>query len=163
MFYFDVLRFFTQLRLLNKQKLRRAFIERNNDLVASLKKHSPDQVVIILPHCLQVTDCNIRITTDISNCKMCGKCSIGEIRRVTEEFSINPFVVTGGTLAKRLVADLKPELVIAVACERDLVEGVKEVFPFEVYCIINIRPEGPCINTTLNVDELRTAISKLIK
>jgi hypothetical protein len=40
---------------------------------------------------------------------------------------------------------------VAVACERDLVSGIRDAWPLPVIGLINERPEGPCVNTRVDV------------
>ena len=46
-------------------------------------------------------------------------------------------IATGGTLARKYVKDLRPDLIIAVACKRDLISGIKDAEPFLVYGVFN--------------------------
>jgi hypothetical protein len=80
---------------------------------------------------------------------------------VAEKYGANIAIATGGTLARRIVLKFRPKLIIAVACQRDLVDGLREVFPIPVYGVLNQRPEGPCINTRVAVEEIDYALRKL--
>ncbi|MBP7563009.1 MAG: DUF116 domain-containing protein, partial [Candidatus Cloacimonetes bacterium] len=68
-----------------------------------------------------------------------------------------------GTLARRIIVNVKPKLIIAVACERDLVDGILEVFPIPVYGLLNDRPEGPCINTRVSCELIEQILQKIIR
>jgi hypothetical protein len=72
-------------------------------------------------------------------------------------------IATGGTLARKIIVDTKPRCIIAVACQRDLVDGLMDVFPIPVYGILNIRPHGPCINTTLDVSIISNFLNHFIQ
>ena len=53
----------------------------------------------------------------------------------------------------------RPSAVIGVACERDLISGIRDVSPLlPTIGITNQRPEGPCKNTLIDMDALRRAI-----
>ncbi|KQC09980.1 MAG: hypothetical protein APR54_03360 [Candidatus Cloacimonas sp. SDB] len=147
----------------NKDRLRISFIHVNNSFVKALrKKFKPEDVLILLPHCLQNSECNIRITFNINNCKECGKCSICQLKKISEKYKIHIAIATGGTLARKIIVENKPKLVIAVACQRDLVSGIQEVFPIPAFGILNERPFGPCINTTVSTDLVEKAIKCLV-
>ena len=140
-------------------KIRSSFIEINNSLLSSLKKKfSKKDVLILLPHCLQYSDCNIKITNNIFNCKRCGKCKIKDIIEIAEKNGIEVGIATGGTMARKIVKDKKPKFIIAVACERDLASGIQDSYPLPVYGIPNKRPYGPCFNTDIDLNELKFAI-----
>ena len=114
--------------------------------------------LILLPHCIQNDDCEHRVVKTITNCVNCGSCRISEISRFSRENLIEAKVATGGRLAKRWVEQYKPDFVIAVACERELCEGIPAVFPIPVIAVINERPNGPCVNTDVNMEKLHGAI-----
>jgi len=148
---------------IKKDKVRKSFIMVNNALFKSYKrKFQASKILILLPHCLQHIDCKIRITKDIKNCINCGKCNIADLVRIADQFKVNAAVATGGTLARRIIKDIKPEFIIAVACERDLVDGLREVFPVPVYGILNDRPEGPCINTRVALGAINRILSESV-
>ena len=67
-------------------------------------------------------------------------------------------VVNGGTLARRRVAEMRPDGIIAVACERDLTLGIQDVYPVPVFGVINDRPYGPCLNTCVDMSLVEEAV-----
>ena len=146
-----------------KSRIGESFIKVNDSLIRALKpKYKHSEVLILLPHCLQNTDCSIRITVEPKNCKRCGKCDIGAILEVAEEYNVDVAVATGGTLARRIVLEKRPKLIIAVACYRDLVSGIQDAFPIKTFGILNIRPQGPCINTKVEVEKIRNSLKKIV-
>jgi len=149
---------------ISRAKLAESFIKVNDSLVRALHpKYKSEEVIILLPHCLQNTECSYRITVDINNCRNCGKCTIGKILSIASNYNVSVFVATGGTLARRIIAEQRPKLIIAVACYRDLVSGIKDAFPIKTFGIMNQRPYGPCINTSVDVNEIRSTLDKVIR
>ena len=74
-------------------------------------------------------------------------------------YPVEIYPVSGGELARKKVREIRPTAVIGVACERDLVAGIRDVGnKFSVIGIPNIRPEGPCKNTYIDLEELEKAI-----
>ena len=61
-------------------------------------------------------------------------------------------VATGGTVARKIVVDKKSELIIGVACERDLTSGIQDSYPIPVFGILNHRPFGPCYDTDVDLE-----------
>ncbi len=149
----------------SKENVRNSFIEINNRLLVSGNRHTilPEQMLLLLPHCLQRADCQRRITTSIDNCQQCGKCDIDALIKLAKAKKIRIAVATGGTLARKIVRDHRPTIIIAVACERDLTSGIHDTFPLPVYGILNQRPEGPCWNTRVDVDEVDKALQIFLK
>jgi hypothetical protein len=61
-------------------------------------------------------------------------------------------------LARRIIVDNRPEAIVAVACELDLTSGIQDSYPIPVIGILNERPNGPCINTKVDIQKVRDAI-----
>ena len=143
----------------SKVKVQQSFVELNNHLVRSNNHRTrPKRLLILLPHCIQNFDCQIKITGNIRNCKGCGKCEIKELIELAEEHQIDIAVATGGTLARRIIVEKRPEAIVAVACELDLTTGIQDTYPIPVIGILNERPHGPCINTTADIQKVKKAI-----
>jgi len=140
-----------------REKLQLFIIDLNNRLVRA-EEFKTKRILLILPHCLQINECDVRITNDIYNCKRCGRCNIKDLISVAEENNLKLFVATGGNLARRIVSDIRPEAVVAVACERDLSSGIADSYPLPVLGIANERPFGPCFNTKVNLEKVKEAI-----
>jgi hypothetical protein len=142
-----------------KDTIKCSYIEVNNKLIQSKNiEITPDEILILAPHCLQKWDCKHKVTADVSNCHHCGRCDIDGLLKISEQKLVNIAVVTGGTLARKMVADYKPKAIVAIACERDLTEGILDTSPISVLGILNIRPEGPCKNTRVDLNKVSNAI-----
>jgi len=141
-----------------KESFQYAIITMNNTLVRAEKKKTK-KILILLPHCLQINDCQIRLTHNIYNCKRCGRCEIKDLIEITDAYKLNLFIATGGTLARKIVKEIRPEAIIAVACERDLSSGLVDTYPLPVLGIPNERPFGPCFNTRVDLEKVKEAIA----
>ncbi|QXM05863.1 DUF116 domain-containing protein [Crassaminicella indica] len=153
----------TRLLGLDKNKIRSVFSELNNQLILLSNIHvKPEEILILLPHCLQKNSCPYKITNNINNCKRCGLCDIDKLIELKEKYNTQLFVATGGTLARKIIGETKPKAIIAVACERDLSSGILDVKTLPVIGILNERPEGPCVNTRVNLQDVEKAIHHFI-
>ena len=151
--------FIGNLLKIDTDKIRNSFIEINNSLLTSYEhKFNSNDILILLPHCIQNVDCQFKITNNITNCKMCGKCKVKEILELTSKYNIKAGIATGGTMARKILKETRPLFIIAVACERDLASGIHDAYPLPVYGITNKRPFGPCFNTDLDLKKLKAAI-----
>ena len=147
-----------------RRQLEGSFVTVSNALFRKSGLKVPaNKLLLLAPHCLQLSDCPHKITRDPRNCKRCGRCNIGELVKLSEEMGFNFFVVTGGTLARQVVKDLRPKLVMAIACERDLFSGIQDVYPLPAVGLLNIRPNGPCNNTRVDMSEVRRLLNELIR
>lgn len=161
--YFSIAQTMMKLVKLDTAKLQSSFAEINNAIVHKENvRVKNNEILLLVPHCLQWSYCTRRITTDINNCALCGKCTIKDIKLLAQKYGLMLSVATGGTLARKKVKELKPKAIIAVACERDLSSGILDV-DVPVIGVVNERPNGPCFNTFVNVKDIEDAIKFLIK
>lgn len=144
-------------------KVKNSFIAVNNQLVrTSGIKPTPEEILLLLPHCVQWSACPHKITIDVENCKRCGMCVIKELLELRDKYGFKMGVATGGTLARKLVKEYRPKAIVAVACERDLTSGIQDSRPLPVLGVLNLRPNGPCYNTTLDIGLVEKAILEFI-
>ncbi len=149
---------------IRKSEIRRSFVAINNQLVmAEAQRVKPEQMLILLPHCLQDHECAVRITGDVKNCKQCGKCKIKDLVTLSEKYHVHVAVATGGTLARKIVVEKRPRVIIAVACERDLTSGIQDAHPIPVFGVFNRRPFGPCFDTDVNIDLLEKGLKSFLR
>jgi len=147
-----------------KSQVRRSFVAINNQLVlAEARRVPPEKLLILLPHCLQYHECPVRITGDVENCKACGRCKIKDLVAMARTYGVSMAVATGGTLARKIVVEKKPDLIIGVACERDLTSGIQDTYPIPVYGILNRRPNGPCFDTDVDLDRVEEGIRNFLR
>ncbi|MDP2172479.1 MAG: DUF116 domain-containing protein [Candidatus Cloacimonadaceae bacterium] len=161
--YFYFAKWLNAIFFKGKAGLMESFLHFNNEIV--LTAHQDDKhekILILLPHCLQGSNCKIRITADIINCEECGSCDIAVIKGMADKYQVHAAVATGGSLARKLITDEKPDVIIAVACHRDLVDGVRDAWQFPVYAVLNEHPKGPCFETTVSISTIEFAIKKFI-
>lgn len=120
---------------LNKDQIGNAFVKANNALTASYhSKINRRKLLVLLPRCLK---------KDVRK----------SIMEMVEGYNCSVHVVGGGEQARQAVKKEKPTCIIALACERDLVSGIKDVaLKIPVMGLPNKRPEGPCKNTLVDLD-----------
>jgi len=163
-FLLPVIEFVGRVLGLDKDRIRQSFVAMNNSLVTSQRmKVKPDRILVLLPHCIQMSDCEIKVTGDIHKCVQCGRCSIKGLVDLGKKYSIDISVATGGTLARKIIVEKRPKLVLAVACERDLTSGIKDCYPLPVIGILNERPFGPCFNTFVDVTKIDEALNQVLE
>lgn len=163
-FLLPVIEFVGKLLGLDRDRVRQSFVAMNNSLVIAQKyKIKPDKVLILLPHCIQLFDCEIKVTGDINKCVLCGRCNIKELVELGRKYNIDLSVATGGTLARKVIVEKRPRLVLAVACERDLTSGIKDCYPLPVIGVLNERPFGPCFNTLVSVEAIEAALQQVLE
>ena len=149
---------------IKRRQLEGSFIAVSNLIFMKSRIKVPaNKLLVLVPHCLQLATCPHKITRDPNNCKRCGGCNIGDLMKLSQELGFVFFVATGGTLARQVVINNRPQAVLAIACERDLMSGIQDVYPLPAVGVLNIRPNGPCYNTRVDMDEVRKTLSQIIE
>lgn len=147
----------------SKDQVRRSFIEINNQLLlAAHPRATPDKLLLLMPHCLQFHECEFRITGNAVHCQRCGQCAISGLAELSEKYKVGLAVATGGTLARRIVVERRPKIIIAVACERDLASGIQDSYPMPIFGITNRRPHGPCYDTDVDLERVEEALKTFL-
>jgi len=148
----------------SKEEIHLSFIKVNNELVnRELGRFPAGKILLLMPHCLQNSHCDMRLTYNIDNCKRCGRCPITGLLALRDRYGVNLTIATGGTIARRIVVEKRPGVIIAVACYRDLSSGIQDTYPMPVYGVLNERPNGPCLDTLVPLDRLEAALERFLK
>jgi hypothetical protein len=126
---------------LSKDRVANSFVKVHNALIRSYDRQiNRKKLMILLPRCL-------------------NKDTRREIKDLAASNGYDMFTVGGGEEAWKVIRQHRPSFIIALACERDLVSGIKDVaLRIPVIGIANKRPEGPCKNTYIDMDEFRRAL-----
>jgi hypothetical protein len=149
---------------LTKEAMQRSFLAYNNRVVKAKKaRFKPEEILLLLPRCIQNTECKNSVVTDMANCASCGKCDLAEIKKVVKETGIRAAVVTGGSQARELLKTLRPKAVVAIACERELLSGIFDSTTNYVFALLNSRPFGPCLNTKTDTVALRETLDAILR
>ena len=160
---FPIALWIAKLLDIEKERVERSFIEVSNHLVRQkLIRVKPGKLLILSPHCIQKDTCPHKITRDVKNCKHCGQCQVQDLVDIADKYGTHLFIVTGGTLARNVLKTIRPQAVLAIACERDLTSGIQDVFPLPVIGILNERPFGPCCNTRVDMSRVDEILREML-
>ncbi len=121
----------------------------------------PENILLLLPRCLQFSDCHQNVTKDISNCKGCGRCKIKDLVQLAQELKVKAFVATGGRIALSKVQEPWVQGVVAIACGTELKAGILSSAK-PVMAIENLRPCGPCTDTDVDLSRVREGMLRFI-
>jgi hypothetical protein len=97
----------------------------------ALRDVPPEQRMLLLPHCLRPSQgCPGRMTRQGLDCTGCTdtSCKIYVLRQAALKARYGSICVApGGRLAVRRVGEVQPSAIVAVACNKELEEGVAAV------------------------------------
>jgi len=92
-----------------------------------------------------------------------GRETLQALAALKEQYRFTQLTATGGTEARRAIAQMRPQGIVAVACERDLLSGVRDLKGrVPVLAFANDRPEGPCKNTCVDAARIENAIRQFL-
>lgn len=139
-------------------------IRLNNWWVRKRRIQVPAEALLLLvPHCLQASDCTAPVRSGIDECRRCGQCDLTGLLEIKERFGIRCNLASGGRQALGYVKDPAIRAVVAAACERELIAGIRAAFPKPVLAVENTRPHGPCKFTRVNLARVEQAVAELLK
>lgn len=126
-----------------------------------LARIDPSKRILLLPHCLrQSATCTARYNGQGLQCAGCNpECSINRLRTAAVNLGYKGVCVApGGRLAVNFVREKQPEAVVAVACQKELdegVHGVRELTGLEVKPLIVIVPllKDGCVDTIVDTEK----------
>jgi uncharacterized protein len=126
-------------------RISNSFLKVHNLVTAALRKPiANSQLLILLPRCL-------------------NREVMQRLRELKEKYQVDMFTAGGGDVAREMIRKKRPKTIIAIACERDLVSGIKDVAPYiPVFGFPNLRPEGPCKNTEVDLPKIEAAIRQVL-
>lgn len=118
------------------------------------------QRVLLLPHCLRPSqDCPGKMTKQGLDCTGCTRveCAIYQLRATAVEAGYGGVCVApGGRLAARFIDERQPAGVVAIACHKELEEGMEAVDQMEwkngrpAAATVPLLQDG-CVDTTVDV------------
>jgi len=125
----------------------------NRIALGARRRGKQGALLVLLPRCIQHSECTQRLVESVTNCLRCGKCPVARLVDLMESHAFTMVLVTGGEKAKETVINLSPSGVIAVACESELVKGLQAISRIPVVAVPNRRPNGPCRDTIIDLEE----------
>ncbi len=130
----------------SSDRLTNSFLKIHNVIVGSQPvRVEPDRLLILAPRCL--TRENHR-----------------KLRAFRDRYGFHMATAGGGSQARTKIREVRPHMVIAIACERDLLSGFMEVNPnVPVIGFPNQRPEGPCKNTCIDINMIEDTVRRCLR
>lgn len=152
------------LEIVGLEALDRVVVGLNNLAVKGRRTSvRADQILVLMPSCLQAAECKQNVVGDLAECKRCADCKIGPLLDICNRYGVEAAIAKGGRLAAKLARQEHIKAVIAVACEKELRSGIVVCLPKPVVAVTNKRPNGPCTETDVDVAEVERAIKWLTR
>lgn len=146
-----------------------AILKANSKNERALAKIDPSERVLLLSHCMRHSEsCQAKMTKKGLLCRddCQERCSIGRLRTAAEEMGYKAVCIApGGSMAINFIKENRPKGIVAVACIKELEEGVcavkhlmgeekdkkdKDLVP--VIVVIPLLKDG-CVDTEVDEEE----------
>src|SRR5213596_3242547 len=92
-----------------------------------------------------------------------SKGALDGVLAIAGRYDVPVFVATRGQLARRVIRERRPRAVVAVACERDMMTGLRDVAGRLPVLGLTMRlPNGPCRDAMLDLDIMEEWVRGLV-
>lgn len=108
-----------------EKELFQLYVEsKNRSLIKNFASTPYNERILLLPQCLRSKDCPAELGDYGYECQECGRCSIPKIIHLTKDLGYKgTFILPGGSIAKKILLEMKPKATLGVACFKELVIG----------------------------------------
>lgn len=102
------------------------------------RKVGKGELLVLIPRCL-------------------SKQALDGVLEIAGRYEVPVFVATRGQLARRVIRERRPRAVVAVACERDMMTGLRDVAgKLPVLGLTMQLPNGPCRDAAIDLNQMET-------
>lgn len=92
-----------------------------------------------------------------------SKQALDGVLEIAGRYEVPVFVATRGQLARRVIRERRPRAVVAVACERDMMTGLRDVAgKLPVLGLTMQLPNGPCRDATIDLTQMEAWVQGLV-
>ncbi len=92
-----------------------------------------------------------------------SKGALDGVLAIAGRYDVPVFVATRGQLARRVIRERRPRAVVAVACERDMMTGLRDVAGKLPVLGLTMRlPNGPCRDAELDLERMDVWVRGLV-
>ena len=92
-----------------------------------------------------------------------SKQALDGVLAIAGRYEVPVFVATRGQLARRVIRERRPRAVVAVACERDMMTGLRDVAGKLPVLGLTMRlPNGPCRDAMLDLETMERWVQSLV-
>jgi uncharacterized protein len=108
------------------------------------RKVGKGELLVLIPRCL-------------------SKAALDGVLGIAGRYDVPVFVATRGQLARRVIRERRPRAVVAVACERDMMTGLRDVAGKLPVLGLTMRlPQGPCRDAELDLGMMDRWVKGLV-
>ncbi len=114
---------------------------------------------IFMPQCVRSPECPAKLTPEGIRCIACGRCRVGEAKKIAEGLGYKFFIVPGSSFIKRIIKKYKPRAIIGVGCPMEIKQGLAMCHSYDIPAMGVPLSQAGCVATTLDWDVLYDTLS----
>lgn len=104
-----------------------------------------NELLILIPRCL-------------------SRAALDGVMDIAKRYDVATFVATRGAYARQAIRERRPKAVVAVACERDMVSGLRDVAGrLPVLGLTMQLPNGPCKDASLDLAKMEEFVRRYLR
>ena len=104
-----------------------------------------NELLILIPRCL-------------------SRAALDGVMDIAKRHNVATFVATRGAYARQAIRERRPKAVVAVACERDMVSGLRDVAGrLPVLGLTMQLPNGPCKDASIDLAKMEEFVRKYLR
>lgn len=104
-----------------------------------------NELLILIPRCL-------------------SRSALDGVMDIAKRHNVATFVATRGAYARQAIRERRPKAVVAVACERDMVSGLRDVAGrLPVLGLTMQLPNGPCKDASLDLGQMEAFVRRYLR
>jgi uncharacterized protein len=142
--------------VMGSDKVDKIMVEVANRVYERSYRQLPyEKRVVFLPQCLRNPECPAKLSTEGIICVQCGKCPIGDQKKVLEHHHITVFIVPGASFITRMLKKYRYRGVVGVGCMLEIKEGMSMVATSGLIPQgIPLQKDG-CVATTVKWNDIK--------
>jgi hypothetical protein len=143
---------------LSERLIKYTHIEIRNALnEAGFKMVPYGKRILFLPHCMRnPKKCRAKYGSEGLKCRRCGNCGLPELIKYAEELGyVGTYIVPGGSMMQKIVAEKKPSAIVGVCCYNEAQLAFEALRGKAIYPQAVLLLKDGCTDTRANVDEVK--------
>ena len=131
-------------------------IEKNKKYLKKFMEIPACKKMVFVPQCIRnIKKCRAKEFGSYYICVECGACKVSKISQaVTSLGYFGVRILKGGSTIKKMIAELKPDAILGVACYFEGTQGIKECEKRKIPVYFYPLSKDGCENTDLELDGL---------
>jgi len=114
-----------------------------------------EERALFLPHCMRhSSECGSTVYKFGRKCVLCMNCQLGPITEMARELRIASYIVPGGSLLMKIIAQNKPRVSMGVACPFELSTAMNKMKRAGVPMVGVLLVRDGCKDTATNLDDV---------